>query len=142
MFPIGVQNDTMPIMKRKRRLKWKRIFGLGILCVSLLCFGLWLLIHPIQERYDPDLFVLDQGIMTYQDKAYTTSIGIDVSEHNGHIDWNAVKEDGIEFAFIRLGYRGAIEGKMHEDENFRYNLEAAKQAGLLVLQCHFSRGVR
>lgn len=30
--------------------------------------------------------------------------GIDISEHNGIIDWNKVKSDGIEFAILRIGW--------------------------------------
>lgn len=56
--------------------------------------------------------------------------GIDVSELQGAIDWNAVAADGIEFAFIRVGYRGIEKGELHEDETYKTNLKEAKAAGI------------
>ena len=44
-------------------------------------------------------------------------IGIDVSKHNGTIDWNKVKASGIKFAMIRAGY-----GSSHIDEQFKRNV--------------------
>lgn len=57
-------------------------------------------------------------------------LGIDVSENNHWIDWNAVKNDGIDFVMIRLGYRGATEGDLYLDDSFEANLEGAKAAGV------------
>jgi len=57
-----------------------------------------------------------------------SKVGIDVSESQQWIDWNAVAGDGIDFAMIRLGYRGATEGELYLDEYFTYNLESAKEA--------------
>lgn len=68
--------------------------------------------------------------MTYQDPSYETSWGIDVSEHNQIIDWDQVADDGVEFVFVRLGYRGGIEGQLHEDETFSANIQGARESGL------------
>ena len=57
-------------------------------------------------------------------------LGVDVSDHQHQIDWNAVKADGVDFAFIRVGYRGATEGDLYLDEMFRTNLDGAHAAGL------------
>ena len=57
-------------------------------------------------------------------------VGIDVSENQHSIDWQAVADDGIEFAIIRLGYRGATEGDLYLDERFEQNLAGAKAAGI------------
>ena len=60
-------------------------------------------------------------------------IGIDVSQYNGTIDWKSVKNSGIDFAMIRVGFRGwGQAGNFKEDSNFRANLESAKAAGLKV----------
>lgn len=49
--------------------------------------------------------------------------GIDVSSFQGEIDWKRVKESGIRFAMVRLGYRGyGMAGNMVEDEYARKNL--------------------
>ena len=49
----------------------------------------------------------------------SSKMGIDVSVHQGKIDWQAVKSDGIEFALIRVGYRGSVSGKIVIDTRFR-----------------------
>ncbi len=56
--------------------------------------------------------------------------GIDVSETQGAIDWNAVAASDVKFAFIRLGYRGSSEGKIYADETYKDNLTGAKAAGI------------
>lgn len=60
------------------------------------------------------------------------SFGIDVSKWNGEIDWEKVKEAGVEFAIIRCGYRGSKSGVLVEDPYFEKNLEGAKKAGIEV----------
>ena len=58
---------------------------------------------------------------------------IDVSHHQGDIDWNAVAAYGIDEAIIRIGFRGYGEfGEVVEDKKFRQNLEGATAAGLQV----------
>ncbi|MGI6280404.1 MAG: GH25 family lysozyme, partial [Acutalibacteraceae bacterium] len=56
--------------------------------------------------------------------------GIDVSSHQGDINWAAVKEAGIEFAFIRVGYRGYETGKINLDSKFVRNITEAKKYGI------------
>ncbi|MCC8073722.1 MAG: glycoside hydrolase family 25 protein [Clostridiales bacterium] len=60
-----------------------------------------------------------------------TAVGIDVSEHNGDIDWQTVKEQ-VDFAMIRVGYRGYGSGKIVTDENAKYNLKEANSADIPV----------
>ncbi len=68
-------------------------------------------------------------------------LGIDVSEYDHEIDWNAVANDGIEFAIIRLGYRGATEGDLYLDEYYEQNLSGAKAAGLDCGVYFFSQAI-
>ncbi len=56
--------------------------------------------------------------------------GIDVSRHQGNIDWAKVAQDGVEFAFIRVAYRGYGTGKMEEDSYFDQNVQGAQAAGI------------
>ena len=59
--------------------------------------------------------------------------GVDVSAHQGSIDWAKAKADGVDFAIIRIGYRGyGSAGNMAEDSWFVRNIEAAKAAGVMV----------
>lgn len=53
--------------------------------------------------------------------------GIDVSSHNGKIDWKAVKSSGIDFAIIRAGY-----GNSTEDKCFRENVKGAYEVGIKI----------
>jgi len=68
------------------------------------------------------------------------SNGIDVSKWQGKIDWQKVKNSGIEFAFIRIGYRGE-NGVVYKDDNAVYNIQQAQKAGVLVGVYFFSTAV-
>ncbi|MCR5522102.1 MAG: Ig-like domain-containing protein [Clostridia bacterium] len=57
---------------------------------------------------------------------------IDVSVHNGDIDWNAVKADGISNVLIRAGYRGNTYGGLNPDDRFVSNINSAIAVGLNV----------
>ncbi len=67
--------------------------------------------------------------------------GIDVSKHQGRIDWQSVADDGVEFVFIRVGARGYETGKLTEDERFAENYRGAKDAGLAVGVYYFSQAI-
>ncbi len=58
--------------------------------------------------------------------------GIDVSKWQGTIDWSAVAAAGIDFAIIRVGYRGYTQGSLIEDPYFRQNIQGATKAGIKV----------
>lgn len=60
------------------------------------------------------------------------TLGIDVSQWNGSIDWNAVKNAGVSFVIIRCGFRGSATGALVRDSNFKTNIAGAKAAGLKV----------
>ena len=68
-------------------------------------------------------------------------LGIDVSKHNGSIDWEKVKNSGVSFVIIRCGYRGSATGVMVEDPKFRSNIQGATAAGLKVGVYYFSQAV-
>ena len=57
-------------------------------------------------------------------------LGIDVSENQGEIDWWQVADDGIDFAMIRLGYRGTTQGDLYLDYRYWENLDGAREAGV------------
>lgn len=56
--------------------------------------------------------------------------GIDVSVYQNSIDWQKVAADGVDFAFIRLGYRGYSSGKLVLDEKFAENAAGAIDNGI------------
>ena len=59
-------------------------------------------------------------------------IGVDVSKHQGNIDWAQVAGSGIEFAMIRLGYRGYGNGAIVKDEFYDANMTGATTNGIPV----------
>ena len=67
--------------------------------------------------------------------------GIDVSYFNTIVDWNAVKKAGIDYAIIRLGYRGYGNGALVVDEQFKNNLKNAKAAGVAVGIYFFTQAI-
>ena len=59
--------------------------------------------------------------------------GVDVSAYQKAIDWKAVKESGkVDFAFIRVGYRGWGTGKMVLDDRFDFNAKSALENGIPI----------
>ncbi len=58
--------------------------------------------------------------------------GIDVSAYQGDINWQAVADSGVEFAFIRLGYRGYTQGALIKDDYFDKNVQEAIASGIDV----------
>ena len=78
---------------------------------------------------------------SYEDDRYTSLFGIDVSTYQNEIDWKKVKEDGVEFVFIRIGRRGATTGLLYEDDLFETNYAGAKENGLKVGVYFFSQAI-
>ena len=58
-----------------------------------------------------------------------TAQGIDVSEHQGRIDWNAVKASGIDFAILRVGF-GAPSWGGRVDYQFNRNISECERLGI------------
>lgn len=88
--------------------------------------------------YDRAGFSLDEkGRVTYEG----ARTGVDVSTYQKEIDWQAVAGDGIDFAILRLGYRGYTEGGLFLDQTFETNLRGALDAGLEVGVYFFSQAI-
>lgn len=89
-----------------------------------------------------NLNILETGEYQYlQDGQVVSHKGIDVSEHQGDIDWSLVAQDGVEFAFIRAAYRGYGTGKLVEDTKFDDNVQGAQAAGIKVGAYIFSQAI-
>ena len=102
------------------------------------------------QGFISDGFFDDSGIQIYSDKVihdsrfegYTIKKGIDVSVWNGTINWDKVKNDGIEFAIIRGANRGyGSAGTLKTDTNVEYNLKQAEKAGISVGAYIFSQAI-
>ena len=69
------------------------------------------------------------------------TMGIDVSKWNGTIDWNAVKNSGVSYVIIRVGYRGSSQGALIEDPKFKTNIKGATAASIKVGVYFFTQAV-
>ena len=83
---------------------------------------------PVSTLSQKD-FTTQAGIPTYTGTEYITKIGIDTSEHQWEVDWQKAAQT-IDFAYIRLGYRGYTEGGLFLDPWFETNIVGANAAGL------------
>lgn len=90
---------------------------------------------------NPDSFVKNaNGFVHYNGtEGQNTTTGIDISEHQGIIDWEQVKNAGIDFAMIRIGYRTYGGGLITIDSSYTTNIEGALNAGLEVGAYFFSQ---
>ena len=81
------------------------------------------------------------GKYYYEDEHFTSMFGIDVSEFQKEIDWDKVSNDSVEFAYIRMGRRGATTGELYIDDRFEENYKGAKDNGIKVGVYFFSQAL-
>lgn len=102
---------------------------------------------PVQEnvpafKREKENIKTRNGLKYYvEDSEIDSLLGIDVSIHQNEIDWEQVKAAGIDFAMIRLGYRGYGSGEAQIDENFLKNVQGANAAGINVGVYFFSQAI-
>ena len=78
----------------------------------------------------------------YENDKLVSYTGIDVSKHNGTIDWSKVAGSGIDFAILRAVVRGyGTEGNLLTDESFEKNAKAATENGITVGAYVFSEAI-
>lgn len=86
--------------------------------------------------------VLESGEIQYMEGEEVISHkGIDVSRYQGNIDWAKVAQDGVEFAFVRVGLRGYSTGKLADDQYFDRNVQGAQAAGIKVGAYIYSQAI-
>ena len=100
-------------------IKWLLLLGAVTLVVLMGAYVAWRYILPHSVSVDRYRYPV---------------AGIDVSKHNGNIDFDQVRDDDYQFVFIK-----ASEGKTYQDEAFGRNYRSARQAGLMVGAYHFFR---
>ena len=104
---------------------------------------MWVVEHeelPVNEL-EPGDFVPNGNYIDYTGSDVRAMRGIDVSEHQQEIDWEAVAADGVEFAMIRVGYRGYHYGSLEEDKFFHQNMQGAAAAGIRIGVYFFSQAI-
>lgn len=105
-------------------------------------YGSYLLdIHENLPRntYRADWFENQSGFMQYA--GGETTVGMDVSYYQGDIDWTKVKSAGIDFAILRLGYRGYEAGTLAMDSKFYEYLAGAESVGIDIGIYFFSQAI-
>ncbi len=96
-------------------------------------------VAPVNSAEDPENNKQKGGDVVNQDQVNsmfenvgTKSFGIDVSAHQGKINWSAVRAAGVDFAMIRCGFRGYGTGAICEDAYFKTNVAGATANGIKV----------
>lgn len=84
-------------------------------------------------------FAMENGYLTCL--STPSVMGIDVSYWQGEIDWQQVKDAGVEFAMIRVGYRGTESGILYADDYASANYAGATAVGISVGAYYFSQAV-
>lgn len=155
---------TKAKQKKRKELLWG-IGALTLILTALLLIAVWLpsnaeeeleptvaaavepatqsteptLPPPEANPYGPTDFQYDGNYLSCL--AGESVLGIDVSEHQESIDWDAVKEAGVEFVMIRVGYRGYESGGVYSDAAAEEHYQGAKAAGLKIGAYFFSQAV-
>ncbi len=93
------------------------------------------------HSYDKNKFLLDWNKISYNDDSYYSKLGIDISHHDGDIDWKKVKAWGADFVIVRVGFRGYKSGKINLDKKVHQNIKGALAAGLEVGAYFFSQAI-
>lgn len=102
-------------------------------------------IMTIDDKAKPNTFEWkdNENVLTKNPPiGHKMSYGIDISKHNGDVDFIKVKDAGFDFVFVRIAYRGyGRQGKLVVDEMQSQNLKLARNAGLKVGAYVFSQAV-
>lgn len=86
--------------------------------------------------------VSENGVITYTEQGEPRALmGIDVSQHQGEIDWEQVASSDVEFAMIRAGIRGYETGALVTDSYFETNMQGALDNGIEVGVYFFTQAV-
>jgi GH25 family lysozyme M1 (1,4-beta-N-acetylmuramidase) len=96
-----------------------------------------------RNSYDMERITEQNGYKYYTDEAgnILSEAGVDVSQFQGDIDWEMLKQSGISFAMLRAGFRGYGSGKLMKDEKFEENVKAASAQGIKIGVYFFSAAV-
>ena len=150
--------------KRKKRKQSMQPLTVVLLLLGALVLALFLLIklftHSAQAEPVPspspsstvpptlppstlalECFGTENGYKTYVTDSGDAELGLDVSSHQGWIDWNAVAKSDVDYVILRAGYRGYGEGSIHQDEYFEYNITSATATDLGVGIYFFSQAL-
>ena len=128
------------MINRKGFIKF--IVAILVLSVVLIC-SVPVFADENEYSYNSDYAgLLGQGLE--HDERFSNSTiryGIDVSYHQGEIDWQKVKGAGAEFAIVRVGYRGYESGTIVEDLCAEYNVKEVLKNDLVLGVYFYSQAI-
>ncbi len=104
----------------------------------------WVLISPYLTKNTYDFKNLSESanLRKYTDNGKKISrVGVDISKHNGQVNFNSIKAAGVDYVMLRLGARGYSTGQLSLDDNFVENMEAAIEAGLDIGVYFYSQAI-
>ena len=104
----------------------------------------WVLISPYLTKNTYDFTNMSEtaNLRKYTDNGKKISyVGVDISKHNGTVNFRSMKAAGIDYVMIRLGARGYSTGQLSLDDNFVENIEDAIDAGLDIGVYFYSQAV-
>lgn len=102
---------------------------------------------PVSSFGNGSFYWGEKERLVYSGSDFTTRFGIDVSAYqnralpNKTIDWQAAKDDGVEFVFARIGFRGTGSGTLNKDAFYAQNIDGAMAAGLDTGVYFFSQAI-
>ena len=97
--------------------------------------------YDLSNHLREDCWEWDGSFISYQEEGFTSTVGVDVSKWNGEIDWDSLREQGIEFAVIRVGFRGYETGDLVLDDRFYEYMDGASAAGLQIGVYFYSQAI-
>ena len=136
--------NTEKTKKDSRYSEGRRIFFFALITVIFVIFVVAFCLPGSGENVGGDKG-LPGGFSDLFPKAVQetedVTFGIDVAKYQGTIDWQQVAEAGVEFAMIRVGYRGLSSGEISADSNAAYNLQEAQKYGIKLGAYYFSTAI-
>ena len=128
-----ILNDSFP--KEIQMKKFLYLFIFAVLCVTLFSFTAYAedseqLLENSWRYKDGELIMGPYSVSFITDPYHpdATFTGIDISHHQGQIDWERVKESGVDFAIIRCGY--AEDKEEYDDRCWEYNSSECERLGI------------
>lgn len=95
----------------------------------------WIMVNAAipKNTYDYTGLVLQEPIMRYYENGNKVSfMGVDISDEQGDVDFEALKKAGVDYVMIEMASRGYSTGTITYDDKYYDNLQKATEAGLNI----------
>jgi len=130
--------------KQQRYSDGQKLFFFGLIVVIFVVFVVAFCLPGSGAVTDPDRGLPGDFSDWFPAEVRETeevTFGIDVAKYQGTIDWQQAAESGVDFAIIRVGYRGLSTGEIEADSNAAYNMQEAGKYGIKLGAYFFSTAV-